>query len=97
VRLAPEHGTPVLRGMQVHPDHRRQGVGSKLLARISEELGESSCYCIPYAHLVQFYSQIGFDVIEITLAPPFLKERLESYQARGDRRKYLLMHKRAEA
>lgn len=97
VRLAPEHGTTVLRGMQVHPDHQRRGVGSRLLARISEELGESACYCIPYAHLVQFYSQGGFDVIEPSQAPQFLKERLESYQARGDGRKYLLMHRRAGA
>jgi N-acetylglutamate synthase-like GNAT family acetyltransferase len=97
VRLAPEHGTTVLRGMQIHPDHQRRGVGSRLLARISEELGESACYCIPYAHLVQFYAQISFDVIEPSRAPQFLKERLESYQARMNGQKYLLMHKRGEA
>lgn len=97
VRLAPEHGTTVLRGMQVHPDHQRQGVGSRLLARIAEELGKSSCYCIPYAHLVQFYSQIGFDVMEPSQSPEFLKERLESYRARGDGRNYLLMHRRVGA
>jgi N-acetylglutamate synthase-like GNAT family acetyltransferase len=97
VRLAPEQGSIVLRGMQVHPDHQRQGVGSTLLARISDELGESACYCILYAHLVQFYAQIGFEVIEPTEAPQFLNERLASYRARGDGREYLLMHRRHRA
>jgi hypothetical protein len=58
------------------------------LARISEELGESACCCIPYAHLVQFYSRIGFGVTEPARSPRFLKERLEGYQARGDGRQY---------
>jgi GNAT superfamily N-acetyltransferase len=91
VRLAPEHGTTVLRGMQVHPSHRRQGIGRQLLAAVVEELGSNPCYCIPYAHLIGFYSSIGFDVIDLHQAPDFLAERLTGYRARGDGRHYLLM------
>jgi GNAT superfamily N-acetyltransferase len=91
VRLAPEHGTTVLRGMQVHPSHQRQGIGRQLLAAVAQELGSTACYCIPYAHLIGFYSSIGFDALDLHQAPDFLAERLIGYRARGDGRHYLLM------
>ena len=87
------HSDDRRRGGVRDPDHPRQGVGSTPLARISEALGESACYCIPYAHRVQVYARIGFNVIEPARSPRFLKERLDGYQARGDGRQYLLMHK----
>jgi N-acetylglutamate synthase-like GNAT family acetyltransferase len=94
VRLAPEGDVVVLRGMQVHPDHQRRGIRSRLLARVAGEVQGQPCYCIPYAHLVAFYSAIGFEVIAPSDAPDFLRERLERYRARADGREYLLMHRR---
>ena len=38
VRLTPEEGVVVLRGMQVHPRFQRQGIGKRLLAAVAQEL-----------------------------------------------------------
>ena len=91
VRLASEEGTTVLRGMQVHPAFQRQGIGTRLLASVARVLGTQPCFCIPYAHLVDFYSKIEFVVIDPAEAPPFLSSRLVRYRQRGDGMKYLLM------
>jgi N-acetylglutamate synthase-like GNAT family acetyltransferase len=93
VRLAPEEGTIVLRGMQVHPAVQRQGIGNQLLAAIVRELGSSECFCCPYAHLVGFYGGIGFKVMDLADAPDFLRSRVRGYQQRGDGKEYLLMHR----
>ena len=93
VRLAPEEGVVVLRGMQVHPKFQRQGIGQRLLATVAQELDGRDCFCIPYAHLVGFYGRIGFQAIESAKAPTFLRLRLETYQNRGDRKEYLIMYR----
>src|SRR5438477_10863732 len=80
VRLAREESVIVLRGMQVHPTFQRQGIGKRLLATLAQELDGRACFCIPYAHLVGFYSGIGFQVTEPAKAPNFLRLRLERYQ-----------------
>ena len=94
VRLVPEHGTTVLRGMRVERDFQRQGIGSRLLGAVRAEL-RAPCYCIPYAHLAGFYGQIGFQVFDPRRAPDFLAERLASYRTRGDGHEYLLMYRPA--
>jgi GNAT superfamily N-acetyltransferase len=83
VRLTCEHGTTMLRGMQVAPDARRQGVGTRLLETFVAQLGGEECYCIPYSHLIAFYGSQGFEVQPRELAPGFLVERLAGYRARG--------------
>ena len=80
VRLAHEHGVTVLRGMRVAPALQRQGIGQRLLQAVDATLGLTPCYCVPYAHLVQFYGQIGFQEIAPAAAPPFLAERLATYR-----------------
>ena len=60
VRLCTECGTLVLRGMYVAEDRRGLGIGSRLLESTSAIIGSSECWCIPYAHLTNFYSRIGF-------------------------------------
>jgi GNAT superfamily N-acetyltransferase len=95
VRLAAEHGTAVLRGMRVAVVAQRQGIGTRLLDALVGVLDRRECYCIPYAHLVGFYGQAGFRVRGPGDAPAFLAERLARYQARGDGRAYLLMHRPA--
>ncbi|MBA3968612.1 MAG: GNAT family N-acetyltransferase [Gemmatimonadetes bacterium] len=97
VRLASEQGTTVLRGMQVHPAFQHQGIGAQMLAAVAEELESRPCFCIPYAHLVDFYARIGFHVVEPGQAPTFLRERLEGYRTRGDGREYLLMRRAGTA
>lgn len=91
VRLAPEQGIIVLRGMQVHPAFQHQGIGTQLLAAVARVLGTQVCFCIPYAHLVRFYGQIDFVMIDPAKAPPFLSSRLMAYRQRGDGKEYVLM------
>jgi len=83
VRLTREHGTTMLRGMQVAPNARRQGVGTRLLETFVAALGGQECYCIPYSHLVAFYGSQGFELQPPELAPVFLAERLAGYRERG--------------
>jgi GNAT superfamily N-acetyltransferase len=83
VRIAAEHGTLVLRGMRIAEHARRQGLGTRMLQAIAEWLGHRECYCVPYAHLVGFYGQIGFAEIEPADAPPFLAQRLVDYRNEG--------------
>lgn len=80
VRVAAEQGTLVLRGMRVAEHARRQRLGTRMLRAIAAWLQDRECYCVPYPHLVGFYGQIGFAVIEPSAAPMFLAERLANYQ-----------------
>jgi len=84
VRVAEEQGTLVLRGMRIAEHARRQRLGTRMLEAIAEWLQDRECYCVPYPHLVGFYGQIGFTVIEPAAAPVFLAERLVDYQRCGE-------------
>jgi GNAT superfamily N-acetyltransferase len=84
VRVAAEQGTLVLRGMRVAEHARRQRLGTRMLQQIAEWLQDRECYCVPYPHLVGFYGQIGFAVIEPAAAPGFLAGRLLEYRRGGE-------------
>jgi GNAT superfamily N-acetyltransferase len=83
VRRTVEHGDTLLRGMWVDPGHHREGVGSQLLAAFVADMPAVDCWCLPFAHLVGFYGQGGFEVVPDTSAQPFLRERLAGYRATG--------------
>ncbi|MDQ8020498.1 MAG: GNAT family N-acetyltransferase [Moraxellaceae bacterium] len=83
VRLCHEGGLLCLRGMQVHPEYRRQGIGTQLLRTLERAIGERSCYCLPYSHLVEFYAQAGFAVLAADELPELLQERLAHNRRRG--------------
>jgi len=84
VRLCPEEGYVVLRGMQVHPAFQRQGVGYRLLSACVPFLEKRQrSFCLPYTHLVSFYEKAGFSEVPSTELPAFLSARLSSYLARG--------------
>jgi len=91
VRVAAEHGTLVLRGMRIVEQARRQRLGTRMLQAIAEWLGDRECYCVPYAHLVGFYGQIGFAALELAAAPAFLAERVAEYRRSGQ--EAILMHR----
>ena len=82
-KLSPEGDTLVLRGMYVSEPLRGVGVGATLLERVSDEIGSSRCWCVPYSHLRRFYSNIGFTVIPDGEAPGFLLSRRERYRSSG--------------
>lgn len=83
VRLCVEQGVTVLRGMQVHPDFQRQGIGANLLVACTPFLDERAAFCLPYTHLLSFYARAGFVEIAADALPEFLAARLASYQGRG--------------
>jgi GNAT superfamily N-acetyltransferase len=84
VRLEPEHGTTVLRGMRVQPEHQRRGIGAALLEAVRQQLGDGACYCLAYAHLTGFYGRIGFITVPADAAPAFLRERVAQYSRERD-------------
>ena len=83
VRIAPENGTLVLRGMRIAEPWRRQGIGSAMLRVLAAWLGQRECFCMPYSHLIEFYGQIGFVETPQGPAPAFLASRLAEYKAGG--------------
>lgn len=83
LRLEPEGGTTLLRGMRVQPAYQRQSVGTALLGVVADYLGNTACYCVPYAHLVGFYGQVGFVEVKVNDAPEFLRTRVAEYRGRG--------------
>lgn len=84
VRLCEETGTLVLRGMFVDSAHRGRGIGTALLAAASDAIGSSECWCVPYSHLIGFYSRIGFHEVSRGAAPDFLEDRRSAYEKNGD-------------
>lgn len=83
VRRTAEGGTLMLRGMRVAPEAQRQGVGTRMLEAFVAELSGRECFCISYAHLVDFYGQYGFEVESPDRAPAFLADRLARYRTKG--------------
>jgi N-acetylglutamate synthase-like GNAT family acetyltransferase len=83
VRICEESDTVVLRGMQVAPGFRTRGIGTALLGEVSELIGDRECYCLPYTHLQEFYSRIGFHTVGPERTPGFLKNRRDEYEAKG--------------
>ncbi len=82
VRRTEEFGVVMLRGMQVAAEARRKGIGTQLLEEFVKRLAGRECYCIPYAHLINFYGSQGFEIESPETAPSFLSERLADYRAR---------------
>ena len=91
VRMVPEEGTIVLRGMYVDPMNRGSGIGLHLLLEATSWLGARECYCVPYSHLLAFYQKGGFQECDISRAPQFLQDRVRDYLKRG--REVLLMYR----
>ncbi|ALF56084.1 hypothetical protein ACX27_29725 [Nostoc piscinale CENA21] len=83
VRLCPNTGFFVLRGMQVLASFQHQGFGTQLLQACTEQLVDQVCYCIPWQHLKLFYQQVGFQEVSLIEVPDFLCERFNNYISRG--------------
>ncbi|EAQ98752.1 GNAT family N-acetyltransferase [Congregibacter litoralis] len=83
VRIESIDGVQVLRGMYMHPDYLRQGIGRRLLKAIEPPLSETESFCIPRDNLFSFYGRAGFNVIDQNEAPSFLSKRLASYVEEG--------------
>lgn len=82
-RLSASSGANVLRGMRVGAEFQRQGVGTRLLRSIAQDLQSEDCYCIPYRWLVRFYGMVGFVPVAPSQVPSFLATRHAKYLAQG--------------
>jgi N-acetylglutamate synthase-like GNAT family acetyltransferase len=83
VRLCPENGFSVLRGMQILAPFQRQGIGTQLLRVCAGQLVDRVCYCIPWQHLRSFYQQVGFQEVSPVEVPALLSKRFDGYIFRG--------------
>lgn len=83
VRICPERGVKILRGMQINSACRGKGTGKLMLKFLQDNFDMKDCYCIPYKHLKKFYGQIGFEEISPAEAPGFIAERLIRYSDSG--------------
>lgn len=83
VRIESAENIQVLRGMYMHPDHLREGIGAGLLAFIEPVLAQTDAYCIPGDHLFGFYGKAGFRPVPGEQAPVFLSDRVEKYTLEG--------------
>jgi GNAT superfamily N-acetyltransferase len=83
-RVQPDNGVLVLRGMGVDSGFRRRGIGTRLLELLIAEIGARRCYCIPYAHLREFYGRAGFADLDLDSAPHFLRDRVLEYRNSGN-------------
>ncbi|WP_432732516.1 GNAT family N-acetyltransferase [Jeongeupia wiesaeckerbachi] len=82
LRLSPLADALCLRGMQIRADRRRMGLGSAMLLQLIKQM-DRPCYCLPYAHLLDFYAQAGFKPVHRADLPTLLAERYNNYLSRG--------------
>jgi N-acetylglutamate synthase-like GNAT family acetyltransferase len=91
VRLSQESGVLVLRGMRIAQSYQRQGIGTRMLWRLSKSIGSRECFCLPHAWLEGFYGIIGFAKLEDGEAPLHLLARLAQY--RGKHSQLIIMRR----
>ena len=91
VRLCQEGGLTILRGFNVAKSYQRQGIGSKMLNLLVDQVGSQDCYCITYAHLIDFFRRVGFEPIHWHDAPLFLQHRLLEYRKDNQEANYVIM------
>lgn len=84
LRFTSKDGHILLRGLWVHKERRREGLGSSLLVDCSHYWKKQTCFCYPFSHLEKFYVKHGFTRAE-NRAPKPLLEKLKSYQQRGEK------------
>lgn len=83
LRLHPVNNCYLLRSMCVGAELRHQGIGSKLLSYLQNQLNSIECYCFPYSHLQKFYLQGGFVLVSTDNAPQAITDKFNRYLSNG--------------
>ena len=83
VRLVPAENYYWLRSLYVDRSRQGAGIGSQLLAHINTHV-HSSIHCFPYSHLEAFYSQCGYQMINLDPGPLALQQLYKKYNQKGD-------------
>ena len=82
-------GCALLAQMDVHPEHGQKGVGTALLRRVIEEVGDmglDAVYLTTFSHIkwnAPFYEKHGFRILEPPEQPLFLQGILQQERANG--------------
>ncbi|MEZ8438112.1 GNAT family N-acetyltransferase [Vibrio splendidus] len=77
------NGVTILRGMYIASEFQGQGLGLQFLKHIEPVLNLRTAYCMPLAHVTDFYKHIGFNEVEESQYPEFLQQRCEKYREMG--------------
>lgn len=94
VRFCVEEDVPLLRSMVIKETAQRKGIGTQLLHEFEAHLRRTetrNIYCLPYAHLTEFYAQIGFRQVAEETIPLFLQKRLMEYRTKPG--EFICMHR----
>ena len=83
LRLHPVNHYYLLRSMCVAADLRHQGIGSELLLFLQNQLSNIECYCFPFSHLKQFYTNAGFELCDSLSAPDVISDKFNRYLNNG--------------
>lgn len=70
---------PVLRGVWVDQQCRRQGVGRFLLQTLAAQGHLRGYYCFAEASLLPFYQWVGFESVPVSQTPSGLQRALQRY------------------
>ncbi len=82
VRLVPFEGFYWLRSLYVKSELRGQSLGKKLLEHIHKHI-TLPIYCFPYSHLLSFYQDSGYTLLEPDQLPSNLQQLFNRYQGKG--------------
>ncbi|SFD50265.1 GNAT family N-acetyltransferase [Pseudoalteromonas denitrificans] len=83
VKIELNYGVSVLRGMYISKKYQSNGLGTAFIKHIEPILNQTVSYCMPFSHLRDFYSQIGFKVVNPESYPAFLAKRYYGYESKG--------------
>lgn len=83
VRCTTYGNITLLRGLWVHKERRREGLGTILLTGCRHHWEKHNCFCFPFSHLEAFYEKNGFSYPREQV-PTHLLQKLQSYQQRGE-------------
>lgn len=83
LRLSPLGDDFLLRSMCVATERRRQGIGLQFLQGLQPVLTTHRVYCFPFSHLVAFYQQAGFTLIDPEDAPAGITDKFLRYLNNG--------------
>ena len=79
VRMSFEYGPVTLRTMLVTESMRGQGLGRRLNRAFVNELGDRACFLLAFGDLIEFYGEVGFELIADDEAPGHMIRRRDIY------------------
>ena len=69
--------------MYISEAFQKQGLGTRFLEYIEPVLNEAPAYCMPLAHVTDFYKKVGFIEVPENTYPDFLVRRCQKYREAG--------------